>query len=199
MAEPKRDTILRMARERGQLRPRDLREAGIAPAYLQRLSEQGELLRQGRGIYMLPNAELTEHHTLAEVGKRVPHAVVCLLSALRFHELGTETPAATWVALRRGMKRPSAADLRLEVMRFSEAGMREGVANHHLEGVSVAVTSPARTVVDCFRYRNKLGLGVALEALREALRRKVSAAEIRRLATLFRMARVMRPYLETLL
>ena len=199
MVQTKRNIILRMAKKKGQLRPRDLHEVGIAPSYLQRLSEQGELTRQGRGIYMLPDAEITEHHTLAEVGKRVPQGVICLLSALRFHEIGTEAPTATWVALMRGMKRPSSSDMHLEVVRFSEVGMHDGVEKHILEGVPVRITSPARTIVDCFRYRNKIGLDIALEALREGLRRKVSVAGIRRLSSLFRMERVMRPYLEVLL
>jgi predicted transcriptional regulator of viral defense system len=199
MKPTKHDIVLQMARQKGQLRPRDLDLAGIAPAYLQRLSERGELVRQGRGIYMLPNAEITEHHTLAEVGKRVPHAVICLLSALRFHEIGTETPGGTWVALMKGMKCPNPADLRLEVVRFSEVSMSEGVEAHVLEGVTVRITSPARTIVDCFRYRHKIGLDIPLEALREGLRRRVAVAEIRRLSALFRMERVMRPYLEVLL
>jgi len=195
----KQDLILQMAARKGQLRPRDLSQAGLAPASLQRLAEQGKLVRLGRGIYMLPDAEITEHHTLAEVGKRLPGGVICLLSALRFHEIGTETPACTWVAVRRGAKRPAALDLRLEVVRFSEPGMQEGVDQRILEGVPVRITSPARTIVDCFRYRNKIGLDIALEALKEGLRLRVPLPELRRLAKLFHADRVMRPYLEAML
>lgn len=199
MSVPKRTLILRLAKKKGQLRPRDLQGAGIAAAYLQRLWEQGELVRPARGIYMLPDAEITEHHSLAEVAKRVPHGVICALSALRFHDLGTENPGRVWLALDRGAKRPTARGLSLEVLRFTPVGMKAGVSTHSVEGVPVRITSPARTIVDCFRYRNKVGLEPALEALREGLKRKISVQEIQKYAMLFRMERVMRPYLEALL
>jgi len=194
----KRDIIFRLAQEKGCLRPRDLQTEGISAAYLQRLYETGDLVRSGRGIYALVTHEVTEHRSLAEVAKRVPRAVICLLSALRFHELGTETPGRVWIALERGRKRPSARDLPLEVVRFTLVGMTEGVALHLIEGVPVQITTAARTVVDCFRYRNKIGLEPALEALKEGLQAGVSVAELQRLARLFRMERVMRPYLEAL-
>lgn len=198
MKSAKRDIILRLAHEKGCLRPRDLRIEGISAAYLQRLYETGDLVRSARGIYTLVTHNVTEHRSLAEVAKRVPRAVICLLSALRFHELGTETPGRVWIALERGRKKPSARDLPLEVVRFSLVGMNEGVALHLIEGISVQITTEARTIVDCFRYRNKIGLEPALEALKEGLQAGVSVAELQRLARLFRMERVMRPYLEAL-
>jgi predicted transcriptional regulator of viral defense system len=195
----KRDLILRMAQAGGHLRPRDLQEIGISASYLQRLCEKGDLMRHARGVYMLTDAEITEHHTLAQTAKRVPRAVICLLSALRFHELGTENPARVWIALERGVRKPNPGDQALEVVRFSTLGMTEGLGEHSLEGVPVRLTTPARTIVDCFRYRNKIGLEPALEALRDGLRRKVPTGEIQRLARMFRMERIMRPYLEALL
>ncbi len=195
----KRDTLLRMAKRQGHLRPRDLAVVGIAPSYLQRLAERGDLVRQGRGLYRLPEAEITEHHSLAEVAKRMPKGVICLLTAMRFHELGTQNPGAIWIALPRGSRQPAAGDHDLEVVRFSPVGMEDGVRSHIIEGVRVHVTTPARTIVDAFRFRNKVGLEPALDALRDGLRRRVPLAEIRRLARVFRMERVMRPYLEALL
>ena len=198
MSCAKRDIILRLAREKGCLRPRDLQAEGISAAYLQRLYEAGDLVRSGRGIYGLASHEFSEHRTLVEVAKRVPRAVICLLSALRYHELGTETPGRVWIALERGMKKPNARDLPLEVVRFTPVGMAEGVSLHMIEGVPVRLTTAARTIVDCFRYRNKMGLAPALEALKEGLLAGVPMGELQRLAKLFRMERVMRPYLEAL-
>lgn len=197
--ETKRDQILRMAAALGIVRPQDLQSAGIAPAYLQRLSEKGELLRVGRGVYMLPGAEISEHHSLAEAAKRCPQGVICLLSALRFHELGTETPGQVWLALPQDAAAPRAADLSIRVVRFSPLGMERGIERHTIEGVEVQMTSKARTLVDCFRFRNKIGLETALEALRSGLQQGLAPTEIRQFAEVFRQAKVLRPYLEALL
>ena len=195
----KRSIILRMAAAQGMVRPRDLQAEGIAAAYLQRLAEQGALVRVARGVYMLPAAEISEHRSLAEAAKRFPRGVVCLLSALRFHELGTESPTQVWLALPKDVQAPRAPGLPLRLVHFSEAGMKVGVESHLVEGVKVQITSKARTLVDCFRFRHKIGLETALEALRAGLREGVLPTEIRRMAEAFRQARIMRPYLEALL
>src|SRR5207302_4567454 len=141
----------------------------------------------------------TEHHSLAEVCKRVPHGVICLLSALRFHGLTTQSPFEVWLAIDRKARFPRVEHPTLRIVRFSSQALSEGVEEHDVEGVPVRVTTPARTVVDCFAYRNKVGLDVALEALRDCWRqKKASVDEITRAAENRRMLNVMRPYLEAI-
>jgi len=199
MASPKKNRILELARKHGILRPKDLKPYGIAPEYLSLLLEQGELIRTARGLYTLPDSDFGEKHTLAEVCKRVPHGVICLLSALGFHEIGTENPHSVWLAIDRKARLPKANDLPMRVVRFSGKALTEGVERHDVEGVTVRVYCPAKTVADCFRYRNKIGLDVALEALRDSWRRRlVTMDDLWRYAKACRMAKVMRPYLESL-
>jgi predicted transcriptional regulator of viral defense system len=194
------DRTLQLARELGVLRPRDLAQHGIAREYLTRLTQAGLLERTGRGLYVLPDAELTEHHSLAEAAKRVPAGVVCLLSALRFHDLTTQAPFEVWLALPPAARRPHADWPPLRVVRFSSLSLTEGVEEHVIEGVRVRVYNPAKTVADCFKYRNKIGLDVALEALRETWReRRATMDELWRYAEVCRVSTVMRPYLESLI
>lgn len=181
------------------VRPRDVEAAGIPREYLLRLMRRGVLERSGRGLYRLADAPVTEHHSLAEVGKRLPHATVCLLSALVFHQITTQNPAEVWIALPPGSRTPRANGPRLRVVRFTGPALTEGRQEHRIEGVPVGIYSPAKTVADCFKYRNKIGLDVAIEALRECLRqRKATIREIHRFAKICRVARVMQPYLESL-
>lgn len=134
---------------------------------------------------------------LAAASARVPHGVVCLLSALRFHELTTQNPAEIWLAIDRKARAPKAPELPLRIVRFSGAALTEGVETHRIDGVSVRVTSPAKTVADCFKYRRKIGADVALEALRECWRtRRCSVDALWRYAKVCRVTTVMRPYLE---
>ena len=192
--------VLQLARELGVIRSRDLARYGIAREYLTRLTRAGLLERAGRGLYILPDAELTEHHSLAEAAKRVPAGIVCLLSALRFHDLTTQAPFEVWLALPPTARRPRASTPPLHVVRFSGWALTEGVEEHVIEGVLVRVYNPAKTVADCFKYRNKIGLDVALEALRETWReRQVTMDELWRYAEVCRVATVMRPYLESLI
>ena len=194
--QPRTEQILSLAREHGPLRPRDLIARGIPHTYLARLHERGQLERVGRGLYQLPDALLSEHHTLAQVGKRMPEGVVCLLSALRFHQLTTQSPSKVWVAIDYKARLPAARDLPVRIVRFSGLALRKGVETHVLEGVSVRVTTPAKTVADCFKYRNKIGLDVALEALREGWReRRFTMDTLTEAARVDRVANVMRPYL----
>jgi predicted transcriptional regulator of viral defense system len=149
---------------------------------------------------MLPDAELTEHHSLAEAAKRAPDGVVCLLSALRFHELTTQAPFEVWLAIPAAARTPKSNSLPLRIVRFSGNALTEGVEEHLVEGVPVRVYSPAKTVADCFKFRNKIGLDVALEALRETWRaRRATMDELWRYAEVCRVGKVMRPYLESLI
>ena len=191
------DKVLRVVRKAGVLRPRDLDPYGVPRSYLTRLERAGRLQRLGRGLYALPDAPLTEHRALAEVAKRVPAGVICLLSALRFHELTSQAPHQVWLAIDRKARRPRLDYPPLRIVRFSGAALREGIEEHTLEGVGVRVFSPAKTVADCFKYRNKIGLDVAIEALRECRRsRACSMDDLWHYAGICRVRNVMRPYLE---
>ncbi len=200
MKQQRMEQVLEIVRQTGVLRPRDLDAYGIPRTYLRRLCDRGQLMRVGRGLYMLPDAEITEHHTLAEVSKRVPQAVVCLLSALRFHELTVQAPFEVWLAIENKARRPQVNDLPCRFVRFSGRAFEAGIETHEIEGVPVRIYNPAKTVADCFKYRNKTGLDVALEALRGCLRqRKCIADELWHYAGICRVANVMRPYLEAML
>lgn len=191
------EKTLALAKEQGILRPRDLKRRGIPRRYAYLLSLDGRLRRVGRGLYVHPDNPPTENHGLALLGKRAPEAVVCLLSALRFHELTTQLPAETWVAVHPKARAPKIPEIPLRIVRFSGPALTGGVEQHVLEGVTVRVTSPAKTVADCFKYRHKIGRDVAVEALRDAIsRRKASVRELDYFAHICRVARVMRPYLE---
>lgn len=198
MASAQHD-ILDLAARRGLIRPRDLTERGLPTIALTRLVRQGLLQRVGRGLYALPDRPVSEHTALAEVARKHPLAIVCLLSALRFHDLTTQSPFEVWLAIPNKARAPKMDYPPLRIVRFSGAGLTDGVEEHIVDGVPVRVTNTARTVTDCFKFRNKIGLDVSLEALREAWRTKrVSMDDLWRYATLFRVANVMRPYMESL-
>jgi predicted transcriptional regulator of viral defense system len=197
--------VLDRIRHAGIVRPRDLAGEGITHQYLQSLHRRGLLARTGRGLYTLPDAaeQFDEHAALAVVAKRVPHGVICLLSALRFHDLTTQAPFEVWSAVEHSAYVPRDPDagsaVPLRVVYFSGAAFSEGVEGHVVNGVPVRVYSPAKTVADCFKYRNKIGLDVALEALRETWReRRATMDELWRYAKICRVANVMRPYLQSL-
>ena len=191
--------ILDLAAERGLIRPRDLTERGLPTVALTRLIRQGRLQRVGRGLYSLPDRPVSEHNALAEVARKHPQAIVCLLSALRFHDLTTQSPFEVWLAIPNKARAPKMDYPPLRVVRFSGAALTRGIEAHVIDGVPVRVTSVARTVADCFKFRNKIGLDVALEALQEAWRtRRFNMDELWRYATLCRVANVIRPYMESL-
>jgi predicted transcriptional regulator of viral defense system len=191
--------VLALARRHGVLRPRDLSAHGVPREYLARLLQRGLLERPARGIYVLADADPGEQQSLLEACKRVPHGVVCLLSALRYHGLTTQAPFEIWLAISRKAWLPKVEYPPLRIVRFTGAALTSGVEEHILHGVTVRVTDPARTVVDCFKYRNKVGLDVALEALRDCWRKKKATMDqLHRAAQARRMANVMRPYLESL-
>ena len=156
-------------------------------------------MRVGRGLYVARGAKPTEHHSLAQASKRMPKGVVCLLSALRFHDLTTQSPFEVWLAIGEKSRLPKQENPQLRIVRFSTKALTYGVQGHRIEGVPVRVFTPAKTVADCFRYRNKIGLDVALEALRDCKRkRKATMDEIWKAAKVCRVANVMRPYLESI-
>ena len=180
-------------------RARDAAERGVDSRALRRLVHEGTVERLGRGLYRRADAEITEHHTLAAVCARVPGAIVCLLSALSIHELTTQLPWQEWIAIPHKARTPRVSGLPVRVVRFSGAALRYGVVNTTYEGVPVRITSPARTVVDCFRFRRLVGNDVAIEALRDALLdRKTTVAEIWRAAEVCRAKSLVRPVLEAL-
>jgi predicted transcriptional regulator of viral defense system len=198
MAKPLQK-IMHYIREHGMVRPRDIEAIGLPREYLIRLHRQGKLNRSGRGIYTTPDANVTERHSYAEVAKRVPEAVVCLLSALAFHEITTQSPPSVWIALRKGARKPTLPSPSLRVVRLSGSSLTEGIENHQVEGVPVRVYSAAKTVADCFKFRNKIGLDVAIEALKDCLRqKKANVNEIYCYAKLCRVSNVIRPYMEAL-
>jgi len=193
------EQIRELARKSGVVSTADVRAQGVHHEYLRQMCTNGELVRVGRGLYSLADADITAHHGLVQAAKAVPKGVICLLSSLRFHEIGTQAPHEVWMALDRRAARPRIRYPRIRVVRFSGKALTEGVEEHAIEGVPVRIYSPAKTVADCFKYRNKTGLDVALEALREALRsRKCSTDDLWKHAKTCRVANVIRPYMEAI-
>jgi predicted transcriptional regulator of viral defense system len=186
-------------RGQGVLRPKDVAGEGISRTHIQRLTQAGALERVGRGLYVPAGARITEHHTLAEAAKRVPNGVVCLLSALSFHRITTQSPHEVWLAIDVKARKPNADWPPMRIVRFSGRARTFGVESHVVEGVEVRITSRAKTVADCFKYRNKIGIDVAIEALKEYLgKRGRSMEDLQRAAEVCRVARIVRPYIEAL-
>ncbi|BCW92319.1 MAG: transcriptional regulator [Thermoanaerobaculum sp.] len=178
---------------------RDAVGLGLSPYALRRLVAMGDVEKIRPGLYRLADAEPSEMETIAMVAAVVPAGIVCLLSALSIHGIGTQLPHEVWLGLDRKARKPSGLPARVRIVRFSGPMLAYGVKTQRILGVPVRVTSPARTVVDCFRYRNKIGLDVATEALREALHtRKTTVDEIVRTAEVCRARTVIRPYLEAM-
>ena len=191
--------IVHYVGKHGIVRPRDIEAIGLPREYLLRLHRQGKIVRSGRGLYSLPDAAITERHSYAEVSRRVPGGVFCLLSALAFHEITTQSPASVWIALPQGARRPAFGSPSLKVVRLSGASLTGGIENHKVEGVPIRVYSAAKTVADCFKFRNKIGLDVAIEALKDSLRqKKATVHEIYHCAKVCRVGNIIRPYMEAL-
>lgn len=198
MANPKRQ-IQSLLSQAGPSRSRDLVAAGMTRSQLSRMVATGDLRRVARGLYARPGYQSGEHGALAEVAKRAPNALFCLLTALRFHGLTTQSPFEVWIAIGNKEHPPRLEYPPLRTVRFSTEALSAGVETHRVDGTLIRVTSAAKTVADCFKFRNKIGLDVALEALREVRRtRKAGADELWRHAKIDRVANVMRPYLEAL-
>jgi predicted transcriptional regulator of viral defense system len=180
-------------------RSRDLGALGLTFRDLNRLVGDGAVERIAKGLYRLRSAEPTQHHTLAAVCARVPRAIVCLLSALRVHEIGTQLPREVWIAIPHKARAPRLPEFPVRMVRFSGPSLRYGIQQIRIEGVPARITSPARTVVDCFRFRRLVGRSAAQEALRDALReRKTTIEEIWRAADVCRARSLVGPYLEAL-
>lgn len=190
--------VLAMARQHPLLRARDLAEQALPTVVLSRLVAAGKLERVARGVYSLPGHALSEHRSLAEVAVRVPRGVVCLLSALRVHGIGTHAPFEVWLAIPHRTPVPRIDQPAIHAIRMSGTALTEGIDRILVDGVEVSVFNAAKTVADCFKYRNKIGLDVALEALRDGwTQRKLTMDALWHYATVDRVANVMRPYLES--
>ncbi|MBU6297375.1 MAG: type IV toxin-antitoxin system AbiEi family antitoxin domain-containing protein [Alphaproteobacteria bacterium] len=184
---------------RGMLRLTELRDAGVTAATLSRMERDGEVVRLARGLYQLPDAQLDVGHSLAEAAKRIPKGVVCLVSALVYHGLTDQLPKQIWMAIGRKDWTPKPNGVPIRTIRFADGLLSDSVETHVIEGVPVKVFGVAKTIADCFRHRGKIGLGVAIEGLQEALRqRKATPAEIARYAERGGVSTVIRPYLEAL-
>lgn len=193
------DQILELIKEREIIRPRDLAEHGLHRSALYALYEQGKVIRTGRGLYMLAETDLTENHSLAEVAKRIDHGTICLLSALLFHNIGTQNPPVIWVAIDPKARHPHIDYPPVQIVRFSGESLTAGVEQHAIEGVQVSIYNKAKTIADCFKYRNKIGLDVCLEALNDCIKSKrCNFNELWHYAKICRVANVMRPYLEAM-
>ena len=194
-----RDRLVELLDSAPVLRVSEIRRQGIDSKTVQRMVETGDIRRISRGIYASPDLDVQSHHSLVEAQMIVDSGVVCLLSALSFHEIGTQSPRQIWMAIARGSRVPKTTHQPVRVVTFSGSAFTEGVEKHEIEGISVRVYSGAKTIADCFKYRNKLGLDVAIEALRDVVRtRKANVDELLRFADICRVRNVMTPYLESI-
>lgn len=199
MALSKAEQVARLVRKSGVFRPRELDVVGIPREYLRQAKDRGLVRQVARGLYVAEGSRVTEYHTLVEAAKRVPQGVVCLLSALRFHGLTTQAPHEVWIAIAHKARRPRADYPPMRIVHFSGEALSFGVREKILEGAIVRVFDPAKTVADCFKFRHKIGLDVALEALRDCYRqKKATMDELFVAARVCRVARIMQPYLESL-
>ena len=196
MPDTNTDRLLALADEWGILRTREVEDEGIPRQSLSRLVDRGDLVRIGRGLYRRPDHEVTAHHSLAVAAKRVPKGTVCLLSALQFHGLTTQNPLDVWLAIGHKDREPSVDAVSLRIVRMSGESRTEGIETHEIEGVSVPIYEPAKTVADCFKYRSRVGLDVALEALRDFHKQGGSKDTLWHYADLCRVQTVIRPYME---
>lgn len=194
-----RDRILEVLGRKGMARLSEFLEAGATATAVSRLERDGTILKLGRGLYQLPDAPLDEHHALAEAAKLVPKGVVCLVSALAFHELTDQMPRRVWMAIGSKDWRPRIDRPAIRFVRFAAESLSRHVDSHSIEGVAVRITSPARTVVDLFRYRRTVGQNLAIEGLKEVLRtRKATPGDVHAISSEMGQWRLIRPYLETL-
>ncbi|OGD15793.1 MAG: transcriptional regulator [Candidatus Aminicenantes bacterium RBG_16_63_14] len=199
MGKSKEQAVIDLAKKLGTIRIRDLLSRGIHPEFARRLVTKEILIRSERGLYTLADSEITEHHDFALIGKRLPKGVICLTSALRFHNIGTQLPRKICLALEKGSAQPRLSYPPISVVRISGLSFSEGIDEHTIEGVMVRIYNPAKTVADCFKFRNRIGLEAAIEAVRECLHeRKATSDEIYRYAQICRVWNVMKPYLEAI-
>jgi len=197
--DSQRAQALKLLKTRPMMRLKEFAARGIAPETLARLVRDGEVVRPARGLYQLADSSGDAARVLAEASALVPKGVICLISALQFHELTLHMPSAVWMAIDRTAWRPKIDYPPIRFVRFTSPSLAEGVERHSIDGVEVAITNPARTIVDCFRYRAKVGLDVALEGLREGLRRrKVTSDQLWTYGTKGKVWTTMKPYVEAM-
>ena len=196
----KTERIKQELHRKGVLKANEILQLGISKEYLRKLCLNGVIDKIARGFYVLPGYEISATQSIIEVSKQMPKGVICLLSALRLHEFTTQNPFEVWIAVERRHWKPAVTGTtRTRCMRFSGESFHSGIQEKTISNVTVKVYSPAKTVVDCFKYRNKIGLDVALEALREGYREKLfTIDDLCKFADICRMSSVMRPYLEAL-
>jgi predicted transcriptional regulator of viral defense system len=201
------DLAIALLKKQGMARTAELVRAGVTTAAVARMKAKGLIVQLGRGLYQLPGASIDANHSLAEAAKRVPKGVICLVSALAFHELTDAIPSRVWMAIGSKDRLPVLGTPPLQIVRFADKMLRSGVEEHSIEGVTVRVTDPAKTVVDLFRYRQSAGkryqkspgLNLALEGLREVLRqRKATPAKIAHYANEAGIWKVLQPYLDAM-
>ena len=197
--DTKRQQVIRILKDLSVVRPRDLRERGLPKDYLYILAKEGVIERIGHGLYQWPEKDLGRNQSLAEVCKRAPKAIVTLLSALNFHNFTTQNPHQIWLAIDRKSWRPTITYPPVRFVTMSGKALHAGVEIHYVDDIPVKVFSPAKTVVDCFKYRNKLGLDVALEALKDGWEKKLfTMDDLYHYAEICRVKNIMQPYLESL-
>lgn len=197
-SQTQEEQVLALASSTSLLRAKDVAALSLPTIILSRLVQDGRLRRVTRGVYARPDRPLSEHISLAEVALRVPRGVICLLSALRIHGLGTQAPYQVWLAIPQNSPTPRVERPALRAVRMSGPALTEGVESIQIDGMGVPVFNAAKTIADCFKYRNKIGIDVALEALRDGwTHRKVSMDELSHYADIDRVSNVMRPYMES--
>ncbi|MCS5707342.1 AbiEi antitoxin N-terminal domain-containing protein [Candidatus Berkiella cookevillensis] len=190
---------LSLAKANKVLRSTELSEQGIPRVILTRLTREGKLVRIGRGLYALPNRSISENESLLEVATRSSQGVFCLLTALRFHKLTTQSPFEVWLAIPNKAQPPQINTLSLRIIRLSKEALEEGIETHMQDGIPIRVYCIAKTIADCFKFRNKIGLDVALEALQEAWRgKKIQMDELWHYARICKVEKIIRPYIESL-
>lgn len=195
----KNNQIIELIKQQGVIRPRDIEAIGISRMYLHRLYQRGIVARIADGLYALPDIPTHAHWSKIEVAKRVPHGVISLLSALQFHELTTQRPFEVWITIEGTSRKPKIDYPAIHVTRFSGESFTHGIEVHEVGGMSLRVYSIAKTLADCFKFRNMVGLDVALEALRDTLRdKRATMTDIWKAAKVCRMTNVMKPYLEAM-
>lgn len=196
MKQEKKEKILNLANKKGLLRPKDVQDIGLPRQYVYRLCKRGELEKVGRGLYKLPEKDFSENQMLLEVARRVPHATVCLLSALRIHDMTTQNPFRIWIAIHHKDRSPE-IDVPLKITRMTGEALSEGREEREIDNVKVHVYNPAKTVADCFKFRNKIGLDVAIQSLREFRNQNMGTlAELWKYARIDRVHNVIQPYVE---
>lgn len=200
MNKNKLNQTLELIQKKGIMRPKDLKKHGIPQDYLWELSKQGQIIKLSRGVYAASYEDITAHHSFAIVSKQVPKGIICLLSALQFHELTTQLPFEVWLAIENKAHQPRIEDMPLRIIRMSGQALNEGIETYNIEGVNVQVYSVAKTIADCFKFRNKIGIDVAIEALKDGLEKKKSSRkDIHYFAKICRVQNVMSPYMEALI